>query len=172
VVESPSALPVERVLLVDPSDAFRAGLRQAFGAGHGRPVLEVAGTASEATALAAWLRPDAAVVDADLPDQSGIALCRAQGAAAPGVAVVVLSQADWDVYLAGAWAAGAAWTGPPGRGNAEHVALAAGDDRPVRAEELRPVDVATPYSPLAPHGPSPAAGHPLRQAVPIGHRSC
>jgi len=108
VAESSSASPVERVLLVDPSDAFRAGLRQAFLAGRARPALAEAGSAAEAAALAARLRPDAAVVEAELPDGSGVALCRALVAAAPGVAVVVLSQADWDVYLAGAWAAGAA----------------------------------------------------------------
>lgn len=61
------------VLVVDDDPAFR-GLAVRILAQSGLDVVGEAGTVAEALAAAIALKPDAALVDIDLPDGNGIAL--------------------------------------------------------------------------------------------------
>lgn len=96
-----------RVLVVDESFIFRAGLKCALEADGGFTVVGTLGDAEEARHAARASEPDVAIVDAHLPDESGIALCRHLTTAHGELAVLVLASFDWDIYLAAAWAAGA-----------------------------------------------------------------
>ena len=61
------------ILIVDDDPAFRELARRLVTAA-GLTVVGEAATATEALAVARELRPDAALVDIDLPDRSGVAL--------------------------------------------------------------------------------------------------
>jgi DNA-binding NarL/FixJ family response regulator len=82
------------VLVVDDDPAFR-GLAVRMLARMGFVVVGEAGTVAEATAMAADLRPDAALVDVGLPDGDGVALARTL-AALPWRPRVVLTSTDRD----------------------------------------------------------------------------
>jgi two-component system nitrate/nitrite response regulator NarL len=82
------------VLVVDDDPAFR-GLAVRMLARMGFVVVGEAGTIAEATAMAADLRPDAALVDVGLPDGDGVALARTL-AALPWRPRVVLTSTDPD----------------------------------------------------------------------------
>lgn len=82
------------VLVVDDDPAFR-GLAVRMLARMGFVVAGEAGTVAEATAMAADLRPDAALVDVGLPDGDGVALARTL-AALPWRPRVVLTSTDRD----------------------------------------------------------------------------
>lgn len=94
-----------RVLLLDGCSTFRQGLRQALEEAPGITVVGEGGTAAEGMALLERVQADVAVVDVDLPDRSGIELCRQLVRERPELVVLLLSQWDWDVYLAAARAA-------------------------------------------------------------------
>ncbi|MEB3031797.1 response regulator transcription factor [[Mycobacterium] nativiensis] len=78
-----------RVLIVDDHDVVRAGLQAALSKRH--TVVETAGTAAHALAMAVRVRPKAAVVDLRLPDMTGTELCKRLRELVPGIAVVILS---------------------------------------------------------------------------------
>ncbi len=80
-----------RVLLADDHHLVRRGFRRLL---EDDPRLEVVGEAAdgaEAIALATKLRPQVVVMDAAMPGTSGMAATRAIRAAAPDVAVLMLS---------------------------------------------------------------------------------
>ena len=65
-----------RVFLLDDHEIVRRGIRQLL---EGEPDIEVvgeSGTAEEAVRRIPALRPDVAILDARLPDGSGIDVCR------------------------------------------------------------------------------------------------
>ena len=66
------------------------------------------GSAAEATARIPALRPDVAVLDARLPDGSGIEVCRAVRAVDPTIRALILTSYDDDEALFAAIMAGAA----------------------------------------------------------------
>ena len=97
-----------RVFLLDDHEIVRRGIRDLLEFHEGLTVVGEAGTAGEATEAILRLRPDVAVLDARLPDGSGIEVCRDVRAADPSIAVVILTSYDDDEALFSAIMAGAA----------------------------------------------------------------
>jgi DNA-binding NarL/FixJ family response regulator len=64
------------LLLVDDHEVLRMGLRTLFAEAGGFEVVGEAGTAADATALAARVKPDVVLMDVRLPDRSGVEACR------------------------------------------------------------------------------------------------
>ncbi|RYY43088.1 MAG: response regulator transcription factor [Actinomycetales bacterium] len=97
-----------RIFLLDDHEIVRRGIRDLLEAQEGLSVVGEAGTASEALELIPTLLPDVAVLDARLPDGSGIEVCRDVRAAHPEVNVIILTSFDDDEALFSAIMAGAA----------------------------------------------------------------
>ena len=96
-----------RVLLADDHHLVRRGFRRLL---EDDPRIEVVGEAadgSEAIALATKLRPQVVVMDAAMPGTSGMAATRAIRAAAPDVAVLMLSMHSESTVVQQALDAGA-----------------------------------------------------------------
>jgi len=103
-----SAGPVLRVYLLDDHEVVRRGIRDLL---EGEPDIEVvgeSGLAGEATRRIPALRPHVAILDARLPDGSGIEVCRDVRSQDPSIAVLVLTSYDDDEALFSAIMAGAA----------------------------------------------------------------
>lgn len=96
------------VFLVDDHEVVRRGLRALLEAEPDLRVVGEAGTAAEAVRRIPALRPDVVVLDARLPDGSGIDVCRQVRSADPSVAALVLTSYDEDEALFAAILAGAA----------------------------------------------------------------
>jgi two-component system response regulator DevR len=96
------------VYVVDDHDLVRDMLVQVIGDADGLIVVGSAATMQRALSEIPHLRPAVAVLDGRLPDGTGLDLCRALKAVAPGVACLVLTAAtniDWgpeDAARAGA----------------------------------------------------------------------
>jgi len=95
------------VLLVDDHEVVRVGLRSLLGRERGMEVVGEAGTAAEAVAQAARLRPDVVVMDVRLPDRSGVEACRDIRSADQRIRVIMLTsytdeEAVYNAILAGA----------------------------------------------------------------------
>ncbi|MCW2823205.1 MAG: DNA-binding response regulator [Aeromicrobium sp.] len=97
-----------RVFLLDDHEVVRAGLRQLLESSGGIEVVGDADTASAALARIPALRPDVAVLDARLPDGSGIEVCRAIRSSYPDIKVIILTSFDDDEALFASIMAGAA----------------------------------------------------------------
>jgi len=95
-----------RVFLLDDHDVVREGLRFLLER-NGIEVVGEAGTAADATARIPALRPDVAVLDARLPDGSGIEVCRAVRSVDPDIKALILTSYDDDEALFAAIMAGA-----------------------------------------------------------------
>lgn len=95
------------VLLVDDHDLIRQGLRRAFERAADFDVVADAATVTEATALAAELKPDVVVTDVRLPDGTGLELTRNLRASQAHVGIVVLTMYAGDEQLFAALEAGA-----------------------------------------------------------------
>ena len=102
-----TAAPV-RIFLLDDHEVVRRGIRDLLEVEPDLTVVGEASTATEARASLARVRPDVAVLDARLPDGSGIEVCRDIRAAHPEVAVIILTSYDDDDALFSAIMAGAA----------------------------------------------------------------
>ena len=88
-----AAMPAS-VLIVDDDVAFRKLATRIVGS-WGHVVVGEAGTVAEAVALAAELKPDAALVDVGLPDGDGLMLAeRLRGAVSRLRVVLISSDAD------------------------------------------------------------------------------
>ncbi|MCX7750771.1 MAG: response regulator transcription factor [Candidatus Bipolaricaulota bacterium] len=96
-----------RVVIVDDHGVVREGVARLL-AEAGLAVVGQAGTGREGLRLVRSLRPDVAVLDAALPELSGLALCRRVRERYPATAVVVLSMFDDPEWRAEAARAGAA----------------------------------------------------------------
>ncbi len=96
------------VFLLDDHELVRSGLRQLIDAEDDLEVVGEAATAGEARRRLPALRPDVAVLDARLPDGSGIEVCRDVRAIDPGIKALVLTSFDDDEALFAAIVAGAA----------------------------------------------------------------
>lgn len=97
-----------RVFLLDDHELVRSGLRQLIEAEDDLEVVGEAATAGEARRRIPALRPDVAVLDARLPDGSGIEVCRDVRAIDPSIRALVLTSYDDDEALFAAIVAGAA----------------------------------------------------------------
>ncbi|MET0930887.1 MAG: response regulator transcription factor [Aeromicrobium sp.] len=97
-----------RVFLLDDHEMVRMGLRKLLESGGDIEVVGEAGTAASAMARIPALRPDVAILDARLPDGSGIDVCREIRSSEPSVKAIVLTSYDDDEALFAAIMAGAA----------------------------------------------------------------
>lgn len=96
-----------RVVIVDDHGVVREGVARLL-VEAGFEVVGQAGTGREGLRLVRSLRPAVAVVDAALPELSGLALCRRVRGRYPETAVVILSMFDDPEWRAEAARAGAA----------------------------------------------------------------
>lgn len=97
-----------RVYLLDDHEVVRRGLRELLEVEDDIVVVGESGSASEATRRIPALRPDVMVLDARLPDGSGIDVCRDVRSVDPAIAGLILTSYDDDDALRAAVLAGAA----------------------------------------------------------------
>src|SRR5690242_9930770 len=97
-----------RVFLLDDHEVVRRGLRALLESAGDIVVVGESGLAAEATGRIPALHADVAVLDARLPDGSGIEVCRAVRSVDPGVRALILTSYDDDEALFAAIMAGAA----------------------------------------------------------------
>jgi len=97
-----------RVFLLDDHEVVRRGLRELLEAQGDIEVVGEAGLATEAAHRAPALRPDVAILDARLPDGSGIDAARDIRSVDPSINVLILTSYEDDEALFAAIMAGAA----------------------------------------------------------------
>jgi two-component system response regulator DevR len=97
-----------RVFLLDDHEVVRRGLRDLLETDGDIEIVGESGTAQEATARIPALRPHVAVLDARLPDGSGIDVCRDVRSVDPRIKGLILTSYDDDEALFAAILAGAA----------------------------------------------------------------
>ncbi|MDJ0320906.1 response regulator transcription factor [Pseudarthrobacter sp. PS3-L1] len=95
-----------RVYLLDDHELVRRGLRELLES-EGLDVVGMSGSAEEATRRIPALRPDVCVLDARLPDGTGIEVCRSVRSVDPSLKCLILTSYDDDKALRGAVLAGA-----------------------------------------------------------------
>jgi two-component system response regulator DevR len=100
--------PTIRVFLLDDHEIVRRGVRDLLTAEPDIDVVGEAGTATQALERIALDVPDVAVLDVQLPDSSGVEVCREIRSRFPRVACVMLTSFDDDEALVQAVVAGAA----------------------------------------------------------------
>lgn len=103
---TPHAAPAIRLLLIDPHDMVRAGLRQLLDTRH----ILIAGecrTLSEGAAAAVRLQPDVVLMEPNTPHGCGLQTCREIRAACLGTRVIFLTAVDGDEEKLNAILAGA-----------------------------------------------------------------
>jgi DNA-binding NarL/FixJ family response regulator len=97
-----------RVYLLDDHEVVRHGLRDLLEREGDLEVIGESGSAVEATHRIPALRPDVAVLDARLPDGSGIDVCRDVRSVDPTIKALILTSYEDDEALFSAIMAGAA----------------------------------------------------------------
>ena len=95
------------VYLLDDHEVVRQGLRALLEGAGDITVVGESGSALEATHRIPALRPQVAVLDARLPDGSGIEVCRAVRAVDPTINALILTSYDDDEALFSSIMAGA-----------------------------------------------------------------
>jgi two-component system response regulator DevR len=96
-----------RVFLLDDHEVVRRGLRELFEGSDGIEVVGEAGTAAEAMTQIPELHPDVAILDARLPDGSGVEVCRHVRSVDPSIRAIMLTSYDDDEALFASIMAGA-----------------------------------------------------------------
>src|SRR6476646_3586563 len=96
-----------RVFLLDDHEVVRRGLADLLQVEGDIEVIGESGLAAEASARIPALRPDVAVLDARLPDGSGIDVCRDVRTVDPSIQALILTSYDEDAALFAAIMAGA-----------------------------------------------------------------
>ena len=108
-MDDPVAIgPIIRVFLLDDHEIVRRGIADLLAGEDDIEVVGEAGTAAEALARIPAVRPDVAVLDARLPDGSGIDVCREIRSARPQTQCIILTSYDDDDAIFAAVVAGAA----------------------------------------------------------------
>ncbi len=97
-----------RVYLLDDHEVVRQGLRFLLEAAGDIEVVGESGSAEDAAHRIPALRPHVAILDARLPDGSGIEVCRTVRAVDPSINALILTSYDDDEALFAAIMAGAA----------------------------------------------------------------
>ncbi len=100
------AKPV-KVFLLDDHEVVRRGLRELLESEGDVEIVGEAATAASAIGRILALRPDVAVLDARLPDGSGIEVCRHVRSVDPNIRAIILTSFDDDEALFAAIMAGA-----------------------------------------------------------------
>lgn len=95
-----------RVFILDDHELVRRGLHELLE-GEGFDVVGSSGSAAEAARRIPALRPDVAVLDARLPDGTGIEVCREVRSVDSGIRCLILTSYDDEQALRGAILAGA-----------------------------------------------------------------
>jgi two-component system response regulator DevR len=95
------------VYLLDDHEVVREGLRALLEASGDITVVGESGSARDASARIPALRPQVAVLDARLPDGSGIEVCRTVRSVDPSIGALILTSYDDDEALFAAIMAGA-----------------------------------------------------------------
>jgi DNA-binding NarL/FixJ family response regulator len=96
-----------RVFLLDDHEVVRRGLHDLLESEGDIEIVGESGSAREATARIPALRPHVAVLDARLPDGSGIDVCRDVRSTDPSINALILTSYDDDEALFAAIMAGA-----------------------------------------------------------------
>jgi DNA-binding NarL/FixJ family response regulator len=104
---APAPVNPVRVYLLDDHEIVRRGLSELLSTEDGILVVGDSGSASEAARRMPALRPDVAVLDARLPDGSGIDVCREIRSVDPSIKVIILTSYDDEEALLSAIMAGA-----------------------------------------------------------------
>ena len=99
--------PRIRVYLLDDHEIVRQGIRTFLEAAGDIEVVGESGSAVDATNRIPALRPDVAILDARLPDGSGIEVCRTVRSVDPSINALILTSYDDDEALFSAIMAGA-----------------------------------------------------------------
>ena len=94
--------------MLDDHEVVRRGLRDLLESDGDIQIVGESGSATEATARIPALRPDVAVLDARLPDGTGIDVCRDVRSVDPNIKALILTSYDDDEALFAAILAGAA----------------------------------------------------------------
>ena len=97
-----------RVFLLDDHEIVRRGIRELLEGEPDIVVVGESGLADEAARRIPALRPDVAILDARLPDGSGIDVCREIRSRDPQIKALILTSYDDDEALFAAIMAGAA----------------------------------------------------------------
>ncbi len=105
---TPDSPDVIRLFLLDDHEIVRRGIADLVEAQPDISVVGEAGTVAEALARIPAVRPTVALLDARLPDGSGIDVCREVRSAHPEIGCLILTSFDDDEALFAAVMAGAA----------------------------------------------------------------
>jgi two-component system, NarL family, response regulator DevR len=97
-----------RVFLLDDHDIVRKGVRALLESEGDIEIVGEASTITDATRLIPTLRPRVVVLDSDLPDGSGIPLCRELRRTDPDIRTLMLTSDDSEEAIVAAMEAGAA----------------------------------------------------------------
>ena len=95
------------IMIVDDHRLFREGLKVIIERSHNYEVVAEAGNGREAVRMAKKLKPNVALVDISLPDQSGIELTRDLIRFSPKTRIMIVSMHSRIDYIVGAFRAGA-----------------------------------------------------------------
>ena len=98
---------VVRVFILDDHELVRRGLREILTDAGQIEIVGESGLAREAARRIPALRPDVALLDARLPDGSGIEVCREVRARDPSIRAIILTSYDDPEALSAAAQAGA-----------------------------------------------------------------
>lgn len=96
-----------RAFLLDDHEVVRAGLKHLLESSHQIQVVAEAGTVADAWPAVQASRPDVAILDARLPDGSGIEVCREIRSHMPEVPAMILTSYDDEDAVFAAIMAGA-----------------------------------------------------------------
>ncbi|HSY16346.1 MAG TPA: response regulator transcription factor [Jatrophihabitantaceae bacterium] len=100
------AAPI-RIFLLDDHEVVRRGIAELLGSQPGFEIVGEAGTAEAARNRIPTVKPDVAILDARLPDGSGIDVCRDIRAALPETYCLILTSYDDEDAVLAAVLAGA-----------------------------------------------------------------
>ena len=104
--EDDRAMKVIKVFLLDDHELVRRGLRELLEA-EGCVIVGESGSAEEAARRIPALSPDISILDARLPDGTGVEVCRDVHSVDPSLSCVILTSYDDDQAVRGAVMAGA-----------------------------------------------------------------
>src|SRR5207245_6851909 len=97
-----------RLVIADDHELVRAGLRAMLTGQRGLEVVGEAANGREALMLCRRLQPDLALIDVRMPEQDGLATCRAIKEECPAMSVILITIHENPEYLMEALKAGAA----------------------------------------------------------------